>query len=1476
MEIRRVTVLALLIVLLLVAACGSEPSNTTLEYTGYLTSEIPPCSPVEGSSVDPCDPDAGQVGGGEASYELGSEPTGMGEHLNSTPVHVAHLVVRGTYLPGTVRCTSDVHLFRPPAYSYTDLDEWEFVQWLKSVKCYTDVRVNEYILGSGPPTLTILMLKLPYRGYMEMDEIEESRIAMERAIIEGGYHNHVMIPEGGMLGREMALFLGPSIDVQAQSWRVMTWWEIERREDDGKVVAVHPERDRWRHTSPDDYQTYRSTLEMELPAFRQSVTAAHQARLTAHGGRTGPDEDFPMLETDANRLTEFFRAVGAYDHPDGPPVQPPPPCGLVVTDQVDNPDYMGDCQALLVAKDTLRGTGTLNWSTGAAISSWDGVTTAGTPTRVTKVLLASKSLTGVIPAEIGDLSELTNLDLSGNSLTGEIPPEIGRLDNLVEVRLSGNSLTGCIPHGLKDVATNDLSALNLLYCPPAPEDLRGGEPGVSSLPLTWTPVADTTKYRVEYLRKNWYDTSWTVDDESITTTSHTVDGLVCEREYFFRVSAFGNGTTYPAAWSDHSEVLTRRTSGCTPPVFAETSYSFTITEDAALRTLLGSISATDDNGGPVRYDIKSWFGLNAPDYFELDENTGAFTVTADLSGRAGDSVRITVSAFDETGGEGTVDVNVDVLKGCFSGTAVSNPSDNPSLVSDCKVLLDLQDELAGTATLNWSVDTAMSSWDGVTLGGTPSRVTGLNLRGSGLTGVLPAEMGLLGGLESLRLGYNDLRGPIPSELGDLAELRTLHLQINRLSGPIPSELGKLSNLTGLWLHDNGLMGEIPLELSDLSELDGLGLGGNNLSGAIPPELGLLTRLTDLSLDGNRLSGAIPPELGLLTRLTDLWLDENRLSGAIPWELGIPPQLSTLYLSDNVFEGCIRPSLRLVRVNDIDELGLSDCTESGRVPTPTGVSATLADGAFTITWSAVSDAASYQVQHRVMDSGEEWAGLPAATGTSTTYTPDGGPACGTTYEFRVRSYGDASTYAAGWSEGSAVATVTTDACNLPPEFDEESYAFSVAEDAEVDDTVGTVSATDQDEDDDVSYAITAGNTANTFAIDDETGAVTVNAALDHETEEEYILTVEVDDGNGQTDTVTVTITVMDVAEAPVLDETSYAFSVAEDAEVDHAVGTVSAADQDEDDVVSYAITAGNTGNAFAIDDETGAITVNAALDHETTDEYTLMVEAEDSTGGEATVTVTVTVTDVAESPEFDEESYAFSVAEDAEVDHAVGTVSATDQDEGDVVSYAITAGNTGNAFAIDDGTGAITVNAALDHETTDEYTLMVEAEDSAGGEATVTVTVTVTDVAEDAPPAPGNLSATLSSGTFTLTWDAVAGAAKYEAQHTTDAATVTWTALAETTGITQDYTPSSGAACGTEYRFRVRAYGDGTVYVADWGSDSTVASVTSRPCDNAPAFGESNYAFTIAEDAAITSSVRNRRGHGPGRGRHGFLLDHRRQ
>ena len=473
------------------------PTLTPTPELQYLTQDIPPCTPAPGSSVDPCEPAPEETGTTESDgltvTLLGDAPAGVEAFLDF-PVdnYKTHVVLRGTYLPGTARCTTG-HRHRYPSYVTPGSLGGALI-----IHCFADVRVNAYLLGSGPSTLTVIVASslYAYGGADDddygLEQLERRRSAYERALAEGGQFEYdlplrgylapgsadplrlgylpggglvAIGPPGGIGGREVVLFLGPSTSLSIEVWQVLWTWDVERRED-GTVIAVHPDREWF------DLETHRSVLEMELPAFTQAVTAANQERVTEYGGRIAPEDidgraegvDLPMLVDDANELSQFFTDIGAYDHPDGPPAQPPPPCGLAVPDQADNPGLMKDCMSLLAARDTLRGTATLNWSVDTAIADWEGITTGGTPSRVTEMELPNEGLSGSIPAELGDLLGLTHLDLSDNDLTGEIPRELGQPENLEELRLSGNNLTGCIPEALRDVENHDLALLGLGYC----------------------------------------------------------------------------------------------------------------------------------------------------------------------------------------------------------------------------------------------------------------------------------------------------------------------------------------------------------------------------------------------------------------------------------------------------------------------------------------------------------------------------------------------------------------------------------------------------------------------------------------------------------------------------------------------------------------------------------------------------------------------------------------------------------------------------------------------------------------------------------------------------------------------------------------------------------------------------------------------------------------------------------------------------
>jgi len=99
-------------------------------------------------------------------------------------------------------------------------------------------------------------------------------------------------------------------------------------------------------------------------------------------------------------------------------------------------------------------------------------------------------------------------------------------------------------------------------------------------------------------------------------------------------------------------------------------------------------------------------------------------------------------------------------------------------------------------------------------------------------------------------------------------------------------------------------------------------------------------------------------------------------------------------------------------------------------------------------------------------------------------------------------------------------------------------------------------------------------------------------------------------------------------------------------------------------------------------------------------------------GSAAPDATVAATDVPSAPEFGAASYVFPVAEDTAVATQVGTIRATAAG-GAAVKHTLTAGNTDGAWKLDAATGELKLAVALDHETTAQYHLIVEARSGPG-------------------------------------------------------------------------------------------------------------------------------------------------------------------
>ena len=713
--------------------------------------------------------------------------------------------------------------------------------------------------------------------------------------------------------------------------------------------------------------------------------------------------------------------------------------------------------------------------------------------------------------------------------------------------------------------------------------------------------------------------------------------------------------------------------------------------------------------------------------------------------------------------------------------------------------------------------------------------------------------GVFTGLTKLRQFYlhnNELSSLPDGAFSGLTALGWLALGANELSSLPADAFTGTTALVWLDVSYNELSSLPAGVFTDLTKLELLGLENNELSSLPDDVFSDLTALEELYLADNELSSLPDDPFTGLTALEQLHLDGNELSSLPAGAFTGLTQLDSLQLQGNT-EDPLPLTVTLEKVES-DQVRAEVLTGA---PFAVDIPVTVVNGALD-GGATVLDVATGSVE-----------------GTPVTVTRTAGTTAAVTADIDLTNQPSLPSGHDGYSFARAASGLpkevfpSTDA-NAAPSFS-SSAAFDAAENQT---SAGTVLATDGDTGDDITgYAITGGADQAFFSIGAISGALTFKTAPNFEDAKDivsvdpandagnnqYVVVVTATSGTGtreKTATQTITVTVTDVAgEAPGKPNAPTVAPASATSLTVTWTAPANAGPAITDYDVQYRE---GTSGSWTDGGHTGtAVTATLSSLSENTS-YQVQVQATNDEGTGDWSDSGSGTTDANAAPSFSS-SATFDAAENQTT---AGTVLATDGDTGDdITGYAITGGADQAFFSIGATSGALTFDAAPNFEdaedqgTDNTYVVTVQATSGTGERvktATQTITVTVTDVAGEAPGKPNAPDVSAASvSSLTVSWTAPANAGPaitdYDVQYR-EGTSGSWTDGGHT-GTATTATLSSLSE-NTSYQVQVQATNDeGTGDWSDSGSGTTDANA-------APSFS-SSAAFDAAENQTTAGTVR---------------------
>jgi hypothetical protein len=269
-------------------------------------------------------------------------------------------------------------------------------------------------------------------------------------------------------------------------------------------------------------------------------------------------------------------------------------------------------------------------------------------------------------------------------------------------------------------------------------------------------------------------------------------------------------------------------------------------------------------------------------------------------------------------------------------------------------------------------------------------------------------------------------------------------------------------------------------------------------------------------------------------------------------------------------------------------------------------------------------------------------------------------------------------------------------NNPPVVNNKSYL--IPDNMQSGTAVGTITATDPDTDQQLSYSIVGGNLNNAFSINSSAGELSVNNSSGLKSTDVFNLLVKaMDDGPGNlSDTGLITINVQHI-DTTVLNNqpliSNQEFSISEDDDFSSLEMKIAAIDPDDGQSLTYSILSGNDKGAFSLNSISGKLTVSNAskLDFQDQSAINLKVQVQDDGEGFLKNSATVKINLIPEITTFYiDPQNANDALEDGSLEHPYDSWSDISWEEGN--SYMQKRGTTTNEGKINIYANNVTLGA----------------------------------------------------------------------------------------------------------------------------------------------------------------------------------------